>query len=119
MAASAIPTTNTQQCCLDKFSPHQDARFLNDFDITYDMGGSVVTANGLMLRAAFPILRDKAIKSLILPKTTEDTIKILLSLAYTGRLVILIYNLRHRLQHSCYSSTDSCSYLHLISVPHS
>ena len=68
------------------------------------MGGSVVTANGLMLRAAFPILRDKAIKSLILPKATEDTIKILVSLAYTGRLVILIYDLRHRLQNSCYSN---------------
>ena len=63
------------------------------------MGGSVVTANGLMLRAAFPLLRDKAVKSLILPKATEATIKILLSMAYTGRFVILD-GLRHRLKHT-------------------
>ena len=63
----------------------QEAIALHDFTIVYDGGSSVVKANGLILKAAFPILRGDSIKSLILPKATASIISVILKLAYTGR----------------------------------
>ena len=65
---------------------HQDARFLHDFHILYNHGASIVSANSHILRAAFPILRHDNYDSIILPTATDDTIAVILQLAYTGRL---------------------------------
>ena len=64
----------------------QDARFLRDFHIVYNNGASIVSANSQILRAAFPILRHDSYDSIILPTATDDTIAVILQLAYTGRL---------------------------------
>ena len=42
-------------------------------------------ASGLVLKAAFPILRGDTIDSVILPKATAFTVSVILKLAYTGR----------------------------------
>ena len=43
-------------------------------------------ASGLVLKAAFPILRGDGIDSVILPKATASTVSVILKMAYTGRL---------------------------------
>jgi hypothetical protein len=44
-----------------------------------------VKASGLVLKAAFPILRGDTIDSVILPKASASTVAVILKLAYTGR----------------------------------
>ena len=81
-AKNSLSGENQASIC----SPPQDARFLHDFRIVYNHGASSVSANSQILRAAFPILRQDTYDSLILPTATDNTIAVILKLAYTGRL---------------------------------
>ena len=65
----------------------QDSRFLDDCDISFNHGSNTILANSLMLRLAYPFLRDMDMsgQSVVLPTATASTVRVILSIAYTGR----------------------------------
>ena len=72
----------------------------------YDEGKTSMQANGLMLRAAYPVLRGCTEDALVLPTATQDTIDIILEIAYLGRSFYPMPQLSSTVQSRSYASSS-------------